>query len=105
MLVLFVSNSRLKAIFGRGEIATDVPLLLFGLILFATWRINRRAANRQNELLGRLEGQLIEAYTMHIRKLGRGLTFHPVVGELLRVARSVSGNENDPPSNAVGVML
>ena len=52
VLVLFVSNARLKAIFGRGEISTDVPFLLFGLILFATWRINRRAANRQNGLLG-----------------------------------------------------
>lgn len=52
VIVLFVSNARLTSMFGRGEISTDVPLLLVGLILFATWRINRRAANRQNGLLG-----------------------------------------------------
>jgi type IV secretion system protein VirD4 len=52
VVVLFASNAWLKGIFGSGEIATDIPFLLFGLILFFTWRINSRAANRQSELLG-----------------------------------------------------
>ena len=52
VVVLFASNAWLKGIFGYGEIATDIPFLLFGLILFFTWRTNRRAANRQSELLG-----------------------------------------------------
>ncbi len=52
VVVLFTSNAWLKGIFGPGEIATDVPFLLFGLILFFTWRINRNAADRQSELLG-----------------------------------------------------
>ena len=46
VVVLFASNAWLKGIFGYGEIATDIPFLLFGLILFFTWRTNRRAANR-----------------------------------------------------------
>ncbi|MCU6455981.1 type IV secretory system conjugative DNA transfer family protein, partial [Sphingomonas sp. A2-49] len=52
VVVLFASNAWLKGIFGSGEIATDIPFLLFGLILFCTWRVNRNAANRQSELLG-----------------------------------------------------
>lgn len=52
VVVLFASNAWLKGIFGYGEIATDIPFLLFGLILFFTWRTNRRAANWQSELLG-----------------------------------------------------
>ncbi|MGK2911106.1 MAG: type IV secretory system conjugative DNA transfer family protein, partial [Sphingobium sp.] len=52
VIVLFVSNARFMSMYGRGFMANDVPLLLFGLILFATWRINRSAANRQNGLLG-----------------------------------------------------
>lgn len=52
VVVLFASNAWLKGIFGYGEIATDIPFLLFGLILFFTWRINRNAANRTSELLG-----------------------------------------------------
>ena len=34
-VVLMASNSWLKDIFGVGEIATDVPFLLTGLVLFA----------------------------------------------------------------------
>jgi type IV secretion system protein VirD4 len=49
---LFVSNASLKGIFSYGEIATDIPFPLFGVILFFTWRTNRRAASRQSELLG-----------------------------------------------------
>ena len=52
VMVLFVSNARFMSLYGRGFMANDLPLLLAGLILFATWRINRRAANRQNGLLG-----------------------------------------------------
>jgi type IV secretion system protein VirD4 len=52
VVALFASNAWLKGIFGYGEIATDIPFLLFGLILFFTWRVNRNAANRQSELLG-----------------------------------------------------
>ena len=52
VVALFASNAWLKGIFGYGEIATDIPFLLFGVILFFTWRVNRNAANRQSELLG-----------------------------------------------------
>lgn len=52
VIVLFVSNARFMSMYGRGFMANDLPLLLAGLILFATWRINRRAAKRQNGLLG-----------------------------------------------------
>lgn len=51
-VVLFASHSWLKGIFGYGEIATDIPFLLAGAILFLVWRINRRAANRRSSLLG-----------------------------------------------------
>lgn len=51
-VVLFASHSWLKGIFGYGEIATDIPFLLAGAILFLAWRVNRRAANRRSSLLG-----------------------------------------------------
>ncbi|WP_082745898.1 MULTISPECIES: type IV secretory system conjugative DNA transfer family protein [unclassified Sphingomonas] len=51
-VALFASHYWLKSIFGYGEIATDIPFLLAGLILFFTWKINRRAATRPNDLLG-----------------------------------------------------
>jgi type IV secretion system protein VirD4 len=50
-VVLMASNSWLKGIFGVGEIATDVPFLLTGLVLFAIWKFNRRGGTR-NTLLG-----------------------------------------------------
>lgn len=34
--MLFASNAWLKGLFGYGEIATDIPFLLFGLVLFFT---------------------------------------------------------------------
>jgi type IV secretion system protein VirD4 len=52
VVVLFASNLWLKSVLGYGEISTDIPFLLFALILFFTWRTNRSAANRQNDLLG-----------------------------------------------------
>jgi type IV secretion system protein VirD4 len=51
-VVLMASNAWLKSIFGYGEIATDIPFLLAGAILFLAWRFNRRAANQRNDLLG-----------------------------------------------------
>lgn len=51
-VVLFASHNWLKGIFGYGEIATDIPFLLAGAILFLAWRFNRRAANRRSSLLG-----------------------------------------------------
>lgn len=45
-VVLMASNAWLKGIFGYGEIATDIPFLLAGAILFLAWRFNRRAANQ-----------------------------------------------------------
>lgn len=50
-VVLMASNSRLKGIFGYGEIATDVPFLLTDLVLFAIWKFNRRGQAR-NTLMG-----------------------------------------------------
>lgn len=37
-VALMASNSWFKGIFGVGEIATNVPFLLTGLVLFAIWR-------------------------------------------------------------------
>ncbi|WP_220149841.1 type IV secretory system conjugative DNA transfer family protein [Sphingomonas aracearum] len=51
-VVLMASNSWLKGIFGYSEIATDVPFLLTGLVLFAIWKFNRRGGNRGNTLMG-----------------------------------------------------
>jgi type IV secretion system protein VirD4 len=51
-VVLMASNAWLKSIFGYGEIATDIPFLLAGAILFLAWRFNRRTANQRNDLLG-----------------------------------------------------
>jgi len=51
-VALMASNAWLKGIFGYGEIATDIPFLLAGAILFLAWRFNRRAANQRNDLLG-----------------------------------------------------
>jgi len=51
-VVLMASNAWLKSIFGYGEIATDIPFLLAGAVLFLAWRFNRRAANQRNDLLG-----------------------------------------------------
>jgi type IV secretion system protein VirD4 len=51
-VVLMASNAWLKGIFGYGEIATDIPFLLAGAVLFLAWRFNRRAANQHNDLLG-----------------------------------------------------
>lgn len=51
-VVLMASNAWLKGIFGYGEIATDVPFLLTGLVLFAIWKFNRRGGNRGNTLMG-----------------------------------------------------
>ena len=51
-VVLFASHSWLAGIFGYGEIATDIPFLLAGAILFLAWRVNRRAANRRSSLFG-----------------------------------------------------
>lgn len=51
-VVLMASNAWLKGIFGYGEIATDIPFLLAGAILFLAWRFNRRAANQRSDLLG-----------------------------------------------------
>ena len=39
VVALFASNAWLKGIFGYGEIATDIPFLLFGLIV---WMQRRR---------------------------------------------------------------
>jgi peptidoglycan/LPS O-acetylase OafA/YrhL len=50
-VVLMASNSWLKGIFGVGEIATDVPFLLTGLVLFGIWKFNRRGGSR-NTLMG-----------------------------------------------------
>jgi type IV secretory pathway TraG/TraD family ATPase VirD4 len=41
-----------QGIFGYGEIATDIPFLHVGPVLFLAWRFNRRAANQHNDLLG-----------------------------------------------------
>ena len=51
-VVLMASNAWLKGIFGYGEIATDIPFLLAGTVLFLAWRFNRRAANQRSDLLG-----------------------------------------------------
>ena len=51
-VVLMASNAWLKGIFGYGEIATDIPFLLAGAVLFLAWRFNRRAANQRSDLLG-----------------------------------------------------
>lgn len=45
------SNAWLKSIFGYGEIATDIPFLLAGAVLFLAWQFNRRAANQRSDLL------------------------------------------------------
>ena len=51
-MVLMASSAWLKGIFGYGEIATDIPLLLTGLTLLAIWKFNRRGGNRGNTLMG-----------------------------------------------------
>lgn len=51
-VVLMASNAWLKGIFDYGEIATDVPFLLTGLVLFVIWKFNRRGGNRGNTLMG-----------------------------------------------------
>lgn len=42
-VVLVATNSWLKGIFGVGEIATDVPFLLTGLVLFGIWKFDHRS--------------------------------------------------------------
>jgi type IV secretion system protein VirD4 len=51
-VVLMASNAWLKSIFGYGEIATNIPFLLAGAVLFLAWQLNRRAANQRSDLLG-----------------------------------------------------
>ena len=45
-VVLMASNAWLKSIFCYGEIATDIPFLLAGAVLFLAWRFNRRRSRR-----------------------------------------------------------
>ena len=51
-VMLMASNAWLKSIIGYGEIATDIPFLLAGAVLFLAWRFNRRVANQRSDLLG-----------------------------------------------------
>jgi len=51
-VVLMASNAWLKSIFGYGAIATEIPFLLAGAVLFLAWQFNRRAANQRSDLLG-----------------------------------------------------